>query len=126
MSDKEYKILIVDDTEYCRDIMKEISTNLGYSSECSNDGEIALNRLKEMNEEGTLPDLVISDIQMPRKNGIELRKESLILFPNLKFLMMSATIEIYKSELKTLNVPYMSKSYKINELENKLNKILLK
>ena len=61
-------ILVVDDSITTRTLEKNILEAAGYVVKLANDGQEALNSLFT----GDLPDLVISDVQMPRVNGIQL------------------------------------------------------
>ncbi len=60
------KILIVDDDESIRDVLRELLAREGYQLAIAQDGEEAL-RLFESFQ----PDLVLLDVVMPRKNGFE-------------------------------------------------------
>jgi two-component system alkaline phosphatase synthesis response regulator PhoP len=84
MDNREKKILIADDEP---DILEIIQYNLqaeGYTVYTAKDGDEALMRAKQIN-----PDLIILDIMMPKKNGVEVceilrsqpaYKETLIIF----------------------------------------------
>jgi CheY-like chemotaxis protein len=61
-----YRILFVDDEERLRVTTKAILESQGYYVTCAKDGLDGLAALKE-----TLPDLVISDLQMPNMTGFE-------------------------------------------------------
>ncbi len=60
------KILIVDDDESIRDVLRELLHREGYELALAEDGEEAL-RLFQSSQ----PDLVLLDVVMPRKNGFE-------------------------------------------------------
>lgn len=62
-------ILIVDDEESIRDIIRESLQYEGYSCTCAEDGLKALHIMDQLSV-----DIVISDIQMPSMDGIELTK----------------------------------------------------
>ena len=62
-------ILIVDDNADARFMFKTVLEAQGFSVACAEDGQVALNMIK-----ADQPDLIISDIQMPNLNGIELIK----------------------------------------------------
>jgi two-component system alkaline phosphatase synthesis response regulator PhoP len=69
MSATEKKILIADDEP---DILEIINYNLqinGYEVETAKDGDQAIQKAKQFK-----PDLIILDIMMPKKNGIEVCK----------------------------------------------------
>src|SRR5689334_8885725 len=84
MSLRPEKILIADDEPDILEILKYNLVKEGYEVTTAKDGDEALDKAKQAQ-----PDLVILDIMMPRKNGVEvceiLRaqpafKETLILF----------------------------------------------
>jgi two-component system cell cycle response regulator len=62
-------ILVVDDEESIRDIIQESLQYAGYSCTCAEDGLKALHIMDQLSV-----DVVITDIQMPNMDGIELTK----------------------------------------------------
>jgi CheY-like chemotaxis protein len=62
-------ILIVDDNADVRFMFKTVLEDQGFEVVCAEDGQIALNIIRSHQ-----PDLVISDIQMPNLDGIEMIK----------------------------------------------------
>lgn len=70
------KIMIIDDDQDFRLALSEFLVNLGYSVTTAKDGEVALNNLIHQAE---CPDLILVDLHMPIKNGIEFRREQLKL-----------------------------------------------
>src|SRR4030043_2271522 len=64
------KILIVDDDEDLRNIVKDILTEEGFSISEAPDGLIAIKIFKN-----DIPDAVLLDLKMPHMNGIETMKE---------------------------------------------------
>jgi len=82
----EGKILIVDDAAFMRMMIKDTLKKNGYENLLeSPDGEIAVQMYK-----AEKPDLVIMDITMPNKNGLEALKEIKEIDPNAKIVMCSA------------------------------------
>ena len=65
---KQRKILIVDDSITTRTLEKNILEAAGYSIQVATDGKEA----SDLIAAGSSPDLVVSDIAMPRMNGFEL------------------------------------------------------
>ena len=65
------RILIADDNPKIRKIIGDVLGNRGAAIECFSDGSLAIDRLKHIG--GGVPgfDLIVSDIQMPDRNGYE-------------------------------------------------------
>lgn len=79
-----YRILFVDDEERLRDVAKAILESRGYEVLCAKDGFDGLSALKE-----SLPDLVISDLQMPNMDGFEFLSVVRQRFPHLPVIVIS-------------------------------------
>jgi CheY-like chemotaxis protein len=73
---KKKKIMIVDDDQDFRLSLCELFVEEGFSVMTAKDGEVGLNNLIHQRD---LPDLIILDIIMPIKNGLEFRREQLQL-----------------------------------------------
>ncbi len=67
---KEAKILIVDDEAYVRSMMQAVLADEGYSLDFAEDGAQALEKICE-----NPPDVILLDITMPGKDGIEVVQE---------------------------------------------------
>jgi len=64
------RILLIEDDDICRRIVEIMLKNLGLMDiVCAEDGELGLKLFDRMD---TPPDVVISDIFMPNKDGIEI------------------------------------------------------
>ena len=79
------KILIVDDEKPIRDSLKLILDEEGYSTNVASDGEDALQRLQE-----DVYDVVITDIKMPRMDGMQLLESASKISPETFFIIMTA------------------------------------
>jgi two-component system chemotaxis sensor kinase CheA len=66
----KHRILIVDDSITTRTLEKNILEAIGYNVQVATDGQEALNTIAESG----VPDLIISDVMMPRVDGFELTK----------------------------------------------------
>ena len=64
---KAIKIIIVEDEANLRLVMQKELQRLGYDVQAAPDGEAALKLLEEANV-----DVILSDINMPRMNGLEM------------------------------------------------------
>lgn len=69
MSNKEIKILIVDDDESIAEVIKVYLESSGYKTELCNDGKVAEEQFHIYN-----PDLVLLDIMLPIIDGVDLLK----------------------------------------------------
>lgn len=82
---KKLNVLLVDDAPFIRDILKQIFIRAGHTivGEAEN-GEDAVRLAKEKS-----PDLVIMDIVMPVKSGVQATKEIKDFAPNIKVIACS-------------------------------------
>ena len=80
----KYRILFVDDDERLRNLAKAILESHGYEVLCAEDGFDGLAALKE-----SLPDLIISDLQMPKMDGFEFLSVIRQRFPELPVIVIS-------------------------------------
>ena len=80
------KILVVDDAAFMRMMIKDILTKNGHevAGEAEN-GNVAVSKYAEVK-----PDLVLMDITMPEKDGIQALKEIKAGDSNAKVIMCSA------------------------------------
>jgi CheY-like chemotaxis protein len=63
------KILIIEDDDICRNVVATVLQHLGYTDvTCAVDGEDGLNLFDRM---VPAPDVVITDVFMPKRDGIE-------------------------------------------------------
>jgi len=78
-------ILIVDDEANARDALDELLGEEGYDTMTAADGEQALARIAERE-----PDVVLTDLKMPRMDGLELLEKAKPLLPHATFVVMTA------------------------------------
>jgi CheY-like chemotaxis protein len=69
---KRKKVMIIDDDIDYRLAISEMLVDQGYSVTTAKDGEMGLNSLIH---ERDLPDLILVDLMMPIKGGLEFRRE---------------------------------------------------
>lgn len=67
---KKYSVMVVEDTPELRSYLKETLSNYFTRVYVAKDGKEGLEQIKDR-----LPDIVISDVMMPRMNGFELCRE---------------------------------------------------
>ena len=78
------KILVIDDEELMRELVKKMLTRDGYEVFLANDGVEGIEIFFKLS-----PDLVITDIMMPRKDGFEVISEIYCHNPNFPVIAMS-------------------------------------
>jgi len=79
------RILIVDDEKPIRDSLKLLLDEEGYSTSVAGDGEEALQKIKDESF-----DVVITDIKMPKLDGIQLLESVSKISPETFFIIMTA------------------------------------
>lgn len=70
------KILVVEDEVFLRDLYLEILTDAGFTVDTASDGEEAFTKMKQGGY-----DLVLLDIMLPKKDGIQILKELKVVPP---------------------------------------------
>lgn len=117
------KILIADDEESIRLFIKEYLESDGYFVIEANDGKEALSLVKQYK-----PHLLISDIQMPKKDGFslvkELRKISQFRLLPVIFLTQRNTTEARIHGYEVGCDVYLPKPFEIKELHSIINYLL--
>lgn len=119
--DLNSSILIIDDEEIFRKSIKEYLEMKKITVFEANDGEEGIHFLKD-NE----VDVVITDIQMPKKDGTEVLKWVKKNKPHLKTIMITAfgTVEDAVQCLRDGAYDYLIKPIMFNELSKKLENLL--
>ncbi|WP_136525971.1 response regulator [Geomonas ferrireducens] len=87
MAIKDVRILIVDDELFFRQVLRSLLEQIGFTvvGEAAT-GDEALQQYKALR-----PHIVIMDIYMPDKNGIDATKELVATDPNARVLVASAS-----------------------------------
>jgi YesN/AraC family two-component response regulator len=78
------KILVIDDEQFTRQSVSIILSNEGHQIDVAENGLEGIDLQKEYNY-----DLVITDVLMPEKEGLETLQELKASYPNLKVIVMS-------------------------------------
>ncbi len=115
------KILIIDDNAEIVSVIQKFLEIDGYrvnTASDANDGYSAYLDFK--------PDLVITDIQMPGRNGFELMKKIRMHHPRIKTIYMSAAIDqfrpLLKEEKKRYQADFIAKPFARKELMSLVSK----
>jgi len=90
------RVLIVDDNEALTSLMKEMLETEGIyrveTAENGEDGYLAFLHFK--------PDVILTDIEMPVKSGIEMVREIRMHHPEIKTIYMSGNLNRYRMSLQ--------------------------
>ena len=121
-----YKILFVEDEDIIRTGLKKIATDAGINFEAifeANCGKDALEIIKEYS-----PEIVVTDIKMPKMDGIELIRQCRNLGLDISFIIVSGYGEFaYAQKAISFGVTeYLLKPIKKMELVDSVNSIISK
>ncbi|APD06436.1 chemotaxis response regulator protein-glutamate methylesterase of group 1 operon [Flavobacteriaceae bacterium UJ101] len=117
------KILIIEDEQAIRNVLRNILSeeNKEYEIDEANDGLEGLEKIKDHNY-----DLVISDIKMPKFDGVEVLEATMKIKPETPFIMISGhgDIDTAVGTIKLGAFDYISKPPDLNRLLNTVRNAL--
>jgi len=117
------KILVVEDNENLRNLMATMLSRLGYKvTLAANGGEALL----LMEKKGLKPDLVITDVVMPKMSGKELADRLREIHPDLKVLYMSGYTDnaIAHHGILDPGIPFIQKPFTLGDIAQKVRAVL--
>ncbi|MCK5213759.1 MAG: response regulator [Candidatus Omnitrophica bacterium] len=118
--DKQKIILVVEDESSLRMIIVERLEELGYKVHQAKDGEEGFDIAREVK-----PDLVISDIIMPKKNGgqllVDLRGTD--IGKDFPFIAITARLELEEQFKEISNTIFIGKPFKLKKLVEIIDEI---
>jgi CheY-like chemotaxis protein/HPt (histidine-containing phosphotransfer) domain-containing protein len=114
------RFLVVDDEEDIRTVVHDFLDQLGHSCDDAGSASEALAMLATQHY-----DLVISDIKMEGKNGIEFMLQAQSSFSNVDFIIMTghAAEYSYSDIIRAGASDYLAKPFNMKELQAKLERI---
>ena len=89
MTRKQFSILVVDDEEAVRYMLSSLIASEGYSVDTAADGVTAINALQTK-----LFHVVLSDVRMPKVDGVEVLKFSKANFPSIEVIMLTGVGDV--------------------------------
>jgi two-component system, NtrC family, response regulator PilR len=116
-------ILVVDDEQGMRELLTVLLEHKGYRVIAASDGAQALELVAHQ-----LPDLVISDVRMPRMDGIGLLTGIRKTYPHLPVIMVTAYASM-ESTIQAMRLgadDYITKPFRIDEIRLVVEKALAK
>jgi len=78
------RILVIEDDELIRDLLKQLLERDGYTVTTAHNGKVGLKLFRD-----NPADLVITDLIMPEKEGIETIRELIRDYPDVKIIAIS-------------------------------------
>jgi CheY-like chemotaxis protein len=118
------KILIIDDNSAVRATMARILELAGYETITAGDGNEGLIRMRQ-----DQPDLIITDIIMPEKEGIETIRQILIERPGMKIMAVSgggrhANMDFLEVARKLGAMEVLEKPFEPDDLVNRVSRCM--
>lgn len=109
----EHNILVVDDELSMREFLTLMLTKEGYKVDTAQDGEVAINKIVANNYH-----LVITDVKMPKKSGLEVLKSVKQHSPDTTVIMITAysSVDSAIEAMKIGAYDYIPKPFKIDEI----------
>jgi two-component system response regulator AtoC len=121
MLPEKKQVLVVDDEANLRRVLTAQLARDGYEVHVAEDGEAGLALLREHHI-----DLVITDLRMPKMDGMELLRQVLRIDPELPVVMLTAhgTVDNAVEALKTGAFDYITKPFDQGEIRSIVRKAL--
>ncbi|MCP4578997.1 MAG: sigma-54-dependent Fis family transcriptional regulator [Deltaproteobacteria bacterium] len=109
----QQSVLVIDDEENMRHMLKMMLGKAGFSVESAADGVEGLQVLEKFDF-----DFVLCDIKMPRMDGMDFLRDAAKKHPEKTYIMMSAygTIDVAVAAMKEGAYDYISKPFKADEV----------
>ncbi len=113
------RVLIADDSSFMRAILKNyLKTFDDISTEEAENGEDAIKKFKTFK-----PDLVLLDIIMPKKNGLEVLKEikAINAFAKVVIITSVGQTKMVEEAMRAGALKYITKPFKYEEIAEVIN-----
>lgn len=116
-----YKIIVVDDAPFVREVLSNIIQKLGHIiiAEADNGAE-ALEKILKLK-----PDVIFLDMVLPKMNGLDVAQKIIDVYPEAKIIACS-TLEKEKFEEKALAAGcklYLQKPFTVDDVKEALAEI---
>jgi|GEM_PF-250291 len=114
-------ILVVEDEAIMRESLRDWLTESGYQVETAEEGDEALKTISEQDF-----GVVILDLRLPGKDGIEVLREAKEKSPQLKGIIITAypSVQTAVEAMKEGAVDYLPKPFDLNDLEKLIRETL--
>src|SRR5438093_3004246 len=113
MSRRKGVVLIIDDEEEIRESIELLLTSEGISSDSARTGEEGVKKIEE-----SLYDLVLLDLMLPGKSGMEVQKDIKRIDPTLPIVIITAigAVETAVTAIKNGSFDYVTKPWNNEQL----------
>lgn len=112
-------VMVVDDEKHVQEVLKDFLVHLGYDVTLADNGDDALNKFQPEQF-----DLIISDLLMPKIDGLELLKRVKRLDKEVIFLMITGypSIETAVDAIKKGAYDYITKPFNMEDVRFRIEK----
>ena len=116
-------ILVIDDEDMLRDVLKEVLEMVGFSALFASSGRAGIQLFEENRDR---VHLILMDILMPEMSGLETHKEIKALDPDMKFIFMSGFPDKDALSLRELVGEYVfvKKPFSVKEIVSHIKQVL--
>ncbi|MGB9439370.1 MAG: response regulator, partial [Desulfobacterales bacterium] len=87
---RKSKILVVDDDPFSLDLLRQELEHLGHEINTCTNGKKAIEKIISEASKHDFPGIIVTDVKMPRMDGIELMKRTIDLDPDLPVILITA------------------------------------
>lgn len=115
------KILVIEDDAIMRNGLVELLSGEGYAVDSADNGQKGLEAVKNDDY-----DIVLTDLIMPRVGGMDVLREAKRIKPKSHVILITAfaTIENAVDAMKAGASDYITKPFKVDEVQTKIRKII--
>ena len=113
MGNTSVRVLVVDDEAGARTALRDLFRSLGHEVDVAADGSAALERLGELP-----PDIIVTDLDMPRMNGMELIAKLHESHRHLPIIVVTSAVELRSAvaAMRAGAADYITKPIEFDEL----------
>jgi len=114
------KCLVVDDSESMLRMLTLFMEHLGFDPVTAHDGDEGISAVREYH-----PQLVVSDIHMPNRNGLLLLQDIKALNPELPVILITGYVH-YKADANAVSIQpdaFMEKPFTLEQMRDAVDKL---
>jgi two-component system, NtrC family, response regulator AtoC len=118
--DLKIRLLVVDDEQSIRRLCVTIGNSLGFVCTDAESAETALEGL-----DNVAPDLILTDLKLPKLSGVELLRQSKTLLPRTEVAIMTGhgSIESAVDAMKLGAYDYIEKPFRVEKMKTMLQRM---